>query len=738
MEQVKFSLYKNHFTKDKIDIDLETYIADIKNGKYQDLVLSARLVKSDKDQYKTIKSTAPGITGSAIMVNGSRSDSTIKEMNGLIVIDIDETVDLELVNQINADPYTFISHRSIGGDGVCVFVKINPNKFKESFNELGQYYWDKFNLTIDPACKNPSRFRYASYDPYLFHNEKSKKFTAKAKPKKESKIESFCFVQDDFSNLIDQINSKAIDLCQDDYNRFVSIGFAIAENFGAAGLDYFKAICQHGTKYEPQKIEKQYSKFCRGGSGITIASFYHYCKEEGLELYSEKTKDIIQRVGISKSQGETTVQSVKKSLLSINNIEATVEDEKLISFLIESKTDFSKTFDDEENDTVRLEKFLISNYSPKRDDISNIVYVNEKELTDEILSSIYLSCKKYFDFNVSKSDVYDILTNSSIIRFNPVREYFKGLPNNGTGFIEQYAKLIEPYSDYNVWAVRKWLLGSLHNWLTSNEDTEMCPLVLVLVGKHGNGKTSFFRRLLPNSLQKYFGEPKIEADKDSLFELVRNLIVFIDEFGGIAGKDVKSFKAFADKNIINIRLPYSKTYSKLKRRAIICGASNDKVVLKDVTGNRRIMTINVEKVNYTDLLKFDLDSLWAEVKQEYDNNKHGWVIQSKEDIEYLNSNTSENNEVLPIEELFFSRFALEKTDSKYIRVVLNQGEMLNDITIHFSIKPTKYDIRDIMLKNKLTYKTHRINGSPKMGIELWKENESFSPPTNEKDGDIPF
>jgi hypothetical protein len=86
-----------------------------------------------------------------------------------------------------------MSHRSFGGDGVCIFVKINPNKFLESFNELAQYYWDNFNLAIDPSCKNKNRLRFISYDPYLFLNENSKKFVAKQVVKKE-KVHNFVFV----------------------------------------------------------------------------------------------------------------------------------------------------------------------------------------------------------------------------------------------------------------------------------------------------------------------------------------------------------------------------------------------------------------------------------------------------------------------------------------------------------------------------------------------------------------
>jgi hypothetical protein len=273
---MKFSLYQNIKDTNKTDIDLDSYIEIIKNGKYQDLVLTARALKKEPAKYKDLKNQMPCITGSAVMNQGSKVESNILELNGLIVIDIDEDVDLKLLNKINEDKYTFVSHRSFGGDGLCVFIKINPNKFLESFNDIGQYYWDNFNIMIDQSCKNKNRLRFLSYDPYIFHNEKATKFISKTKITKAKKQE-FVFIEDDFSEVIEKL--KSIDLCQDDYKRYCDIGFAIGSKFGDSGLNYFKAICQNGSKYNEKDIEKHYKNFCKQGN-ITIGTFYHYVKEE--------------------------------------------------------------------------------------------------------------------------------------------------------------------------------------------------------------------------------------------------------------------------------------------------------------------------------------------------------------------------------------------------------------------------------------------------------------------------
>ena len=710
---MKFSFYKNIKDTTKTDIDLNNYIDIIKNGKYQDLVLTARALKNDEAKYKDLKSRMPVITGSAIMNQGSKVESNILELNGLIVIDIDEDVNLQMLNRINADKYTFLSHRSFGGDGLCVFVKINPNKFLESFNEIGQYYWDNFNIMIDQACKNKNRLRFLSYDPYIFYNEKASKFIAKTKPKKIVK-QDFVFVQDDFAQIMDKL--IGIDLCQDDYKRYCDIGFAIGSKFGESGLNYFKAICQNGSKYNAKDIEKHYKNFCKQGN-ITIATFYHYVKEEGIEIYSDLTKKTISTVALQRTQGTPTIESVRKHVTEVLKLEAPKDE--LIQSLIDSKIEF--TVDSEDSEVAQLKNFILENYNPYRDYITNEIFINDKILDDVKLNSIYFSAKNVLDFNVNKSDVRDMINSEATPVLNPLNDFFSNKEFEA-GNIEKYANCIHPNSDYNLWAFKKWLVGSVHNWLSPIHETKVSPLTLVLCGqKQGTGKTSFFRNLLPKELRKYLIEHRIDAkDKDSIYNLVKGLIVLDDEFGGLATKDVKDFKKIADANQIDIRLPYSAFYSKMKRKASLCGTSNERDILKDVTGNRRILPLNIESIDYDTMITINTDDLWREVFDLYRNN-FDWKIYNNTDVNYLNENTSVNVEIMPVEELFFNHYSLEYTDKFTEEKILNQGQILHHLNVINSINITKYDIKDIFTKNHISYKSYRIDGKVIFGIKLFSE-----------------
>lgn len=714
---MKVSLYNTVKSTEKHDISIDDYCEMILKGKYQDMVLTARAVKNDEEKYKSLKSKMPCVTGSAIMNQGSKVASNIFEMNGLICLDIDDEVDINMIQRINSDDYTFISHRSFGGDGLCVFIKINPNKFIESFHELAQYYWDKFNLAIDQSCKNKNRLRYLSYDPYLFKNENSKKFIAKTKIKTEKKKESFVFAKNDFTEILEKV--KDIDLCQDDYKRYCDIGFAIGSQFGINGLDYFKAICQSGSKYDPKAIEKHYKNFCKDG-GISIATFYHYVKEVGIEIYSEQTKATIKAVNVQKVQGLATVESVANSL-KIQKIEV---DEDLIKKLIESKEIY--TIQEDISNMAKLENFIVENYAPERNIITNEIKIDGIVIDDHKLNSIYKTASKILDFNVAKSDVRDIINSDTTKDFNPLNSFFSVKEYNEWQ-IEAYIDCIQPNNEYNRWAFKKWLVGTVHNWISPLAETKVSPLTLVLCGqKQGTGKTSFFRNLLPEDLQDYLIEKKIDAnDKDSMYNLAKGLICFDDEFGGLATKDVKDFKRVADTNWIDIRLPYSAFYSKIKRRASLCGTTNESNILKDVTGNRRLLPINVESIDYDKMIKIDTNSLWREAyklwREDFD-----WKIYKAEDIEFLNEHTIKNIDVNPIEELFFTHFSLEETSEHSQKVVMNQGEILNYLNANCATNIMKYDIKDIFTKNKFNYSVYRFNNKLKKGILLYKFEENQS------------
>ncbi len=725
---MKFSFYKDVYSKDNTELSIDNYIGFITHGANQDLVLNARAErqKGNIEEYKKLKNKSSAITGSCVFHSGKdKTAANIKELNGLIVIDIDEEISEQQYQNIKNDKYTFIIHKSFSGFGWCVFIKINPDKFEDSFNCISEYYFNTFEVTIDQACKNQNRLRYISYDPDLFYNPKSNKFIVKNTKKFiEPKNTNFIYVENDFENILQQIKDRSIDLCNEDYFKYVRIGMSLASKFGTLGAEYFHFICSYGGKYNEKRAEKDYKGFCRNQSKISIGTFYYYCKEQGISIYSERTKKIIDRVQIAKIQGNPTVDSIVSNLKIANEIEADDDDKKLIQELIESKIDYSKEANSELTEIEQIEKFIIDNFNPKIDVITNITYILDNvHLTDTEINDIYLSAKKNLDFNITKDDIRSVINSNRITKINVLKEFLNANKCEETGFIKQYAECVHPQSDFNTWAFTKWIVGALHNWTAAKDEKLVCPLTLVLTGQqHGTGKTSFLRNIMPPELDKYLVEGKINgSDKDSTYTLCNSLMVLDDEFGGKAFKDVKEYKSISDINIVTQRRPYEREAKTFKRRAILCGTTNEVDILKDVTGNRRILPINVEKIDYEKMISIDKNKLIIEAYNLLQNG-FDWIIRKEEDIEYLKENSQFNENIYPIEEIFFEHFKFEPDGYYNLERVMNQGEILEYLNRVSVLKPNQYQIKEIFVKNKLIYKSYKVYGKTKNGIKLFIHN----------------
>lgn len=720
----KVSLYSSVKSITPEHILVSDYVSDIRRGTWQDLVIDARVFKQNGDiaGYKAKKVQAPCITGSAVMNAGKKEASNILSMNGYILIDIDCDIDNISLERLKNDKYSSILHRSFGGDGVVIFVKIDPSKFIESFEGLAQHYYSNYDIVIDASCKNPNRLRYVSYDPQIYTNEKASRFVAKAKPKKEIKIKEYIYVESDFNDILQQIRHRHIDLCQEDYFRYIRIGFAIAEKFGRSGEDIFHNVCQYGAKYEYNRASKDYNNFCNSGnSGIRINTFYYYCKEAGIELYSQETQQIISSVKIAKTQGKANLEEQRKHLKTVHDIDLTSEQETLINELITSNFDYSDGVNESKTQLDELKEFILQAYDPKFNALTHDVLLKGQKVEDKHENDILLEAHRVINEKIKISDIRSILNSSAIPVIDPIKDFFLNNNSIDDTIIDRYSDCLLPKSEYNRWAFKKWIVGAVHNWIANENDPIVCPLTLVLSGdKQGIGKTSFIRNLMPNELKEYYAESRIDgSDKDSLILMSKKLIILDDEFGGKAFKDSKDYKALSDKNFIDCRQAYTKNSKSFKRRAILAGTTNEKDILKDVTGNRRILAINVDAIDYNTMITIDKTQLWASA---YNLLKKGfdWSVRTDKDIEYLKEQTLENEMVRPIEEMFFKHYSFEYSETFPEKCIVNQGEILEYLCSVLLNKPTKYDIKEIFDKHKIPYKLHKlVGGVVKKGVKLY-------------------
>ena len=116
----------------------------------------------------------------------SRNDDALFEHSGFVVLDFDH-IEVEKSKAIlSTDPYVYSCWVSPSGDGLKALVRItNPERHRDHFRSLVNYFHKQYNLDVDESGVNESRACFESHDPDIVINERSEKFGAFASEKSE-------------------------------------------------------------------------------------------------------------------------------------------------------------------------------------------------------------------------------------------------------------------------------------------------------------------------------------------------------------------------------------------------------------------------------------------------------------------------------------------------------------------------------------------------------------------------
>ena len=650
----------NNLSAEPKDFELQSYVNFVRDGATQDTILKIRNTESKEERTK-LKASLPSVVFGGVFKNKVQKANLV-EKTGLIGLDIDG-LDVSELNTIRKtlenDPYSIVVNVSAGGRGFCVVMKYKvTNDFTQTFAAIEKYYLEEYGIILDAACKNINRLRFISYDPDVYYSTKSRIWTQVFKEENVKKHDRIIFVKSDFDEVVKEIQTKGIDLSDDDYSKYRALGFAISDAFQESGRDYFHIICQAGTKYKQSATDKHYTNFCKAnGHGITLSTFYHFCKEKGISTYSEKTKTIIKRATTLKRSGITN-EGVIDNLLKFEDIEE-IESKDIVEQIFNSNHNFLKAIqnDEDKNDMAIISEFIQHEFDLRQNEITRKLELGKKVITDRILNSCYVHTKIALgDVNVFRGDFDSIIYSDNTPIYNPIEVFIeenKDIEIEGD-LIRELSNSIVARTDTeyknNYLFIKKWFVGMIGTALKES----VSPLSLVLTGGQGTGKTEWFRRLLPAALKSLYAESKLDAGKDDEILMTQKILIVDDEFGGKSKQEEKRFKEITSKQIFNLREPYGRVNVDLQRLATLGGSTNDTGILNDPTGNRRLLPIFVQAIDHGFYNEIDKDKLFI---QGYRLLKEGFNYNlTREEVELLNNNTDEFEQVDSLEELFLQYF----------------------------------------------------------------------------------
>ena len=222
---------------------------------------------------------------------------------------------------------------------------------------------------------------------------------------------------------------------------------------------------------------------------------------------------------------------------------------------------------------------------------------------------------------------------ADINRYNPIHDMLKSHKNTNPEHLEKIYKILNLESTFDKLLVKKWLIQTVAFAFATYENQVSTEGMLILQGRQGLAKTSFFRAIAGNALWFNEGACIDVSNKDSIINAVSAWISELGEIDSTFKKDQSALKAFITSPLDRIRLPYAATISDMPRTTSLCGTVNPDKFLKDDTGNRRYWIIHIEQLNKKmlfDMSKEDIFNLWGYVYSLYLDNKRGYLLNDVE------------------------------------------------------------------------------------------------------------
>lgn len=267
--------------------------------------------------------------------------------------------------------------------------------------------------------------------------------------------------------------------------------------------------------------------------------------------------------------------------------------------------------------SISVLAFLRDKYQTGR--IAYNIRTQEVEIDDQAQS---FDCIRAMIGDKFKRDISGDILRECVLyiarqnQYDPVKRYLERCKNAPSISINNILKDVFGIENelYNAY-LKHWLIGCVARVFDAG-----CKFdeTLILQGKQGLGKSSFFR-LLANSGEYFSDSMTGKLDKDDLMIMGRN---WINEWGELDGFSAKTYhgniKHFLSKQEDTYRAPYSKDTQRIPRRSVIVGTTNRDDFLNDPSGNRRFWIIPVGTSLDIDGFKGMVDLIWSGAISEYE------------------------------------------------------------------------------------------------------------------------
>ena len=621
------------------------------------------------------KKELPAIAFSA-SYRGRRTKVNLVKYMGHIVIDIDHLSKEELARIlpiIKRCNYTRIAFISPKGMGVKIIVRAChpdetlPETLQEiedfhhaAYTRLVSFYTELCRIEIDTSGQDVARTCLFSYDPEIYFNPNADAF------------------------LVDQPQAS----------------YKVSNRKNLSGSKQ-----QTPPDGPPTNEDTALNAHSANASLVLTLTYYHNKSEKYIagnrNNYLHHLSCTFNRYGIPQEEASAFIKSQFTDFPADETV-------SLINSAYAHTDEFNTCkLNGTQKRILRIEQYISEHYETRYNEVLHIMEYRRRHpdtekpepfrILDEMMeNSIWIEINE-LGYPCTVKTIENLIYSDFSQSYHPIREYFELLPEwDGTDYIRILADSVQT-NHQEFWAecLERYLVAMC---AAATQENIVNHTVLLLCSEIQNiGKTTFINNLLPPELRAYLSTGLINSNnKDDLAKITQAMLINLDEFEGMSGRELNAFKDLVTRKVISFRLPYARRSQNFPHTASFAGTCNYQEVLHDTTGNRRFLCFHPYSIQF---ITINYAQLYAQIK--YLLNKPGyqyWFTQAD------NERLEENNEAFifhsPEEEMVLTHIRKpERFEKVYYLTVSEIAELIRERTGYQYSIGSKIQLGKVMTKH---------------------------------------
>ena len=505
---------------------------------------------ADADKIKRSKCR---VFAPAARFKGKRHGKNVVEYTQYSMVDIDKLEEGQaekLVGRLKDDPYWLLAYITLSGKGLRIIYRVDGvtdnRTYHKAFYQGNDHYCRLLGITrFDSAVKDATRGSVLCHDPNALFREEAQTLSVDY-----DKV----VVAEVWETIEQHLEKRGYSYREGHHNEYISTAGYLLNGYGVDEDEAVEWMQRRFPDYDPNRTESH------------IRSCYSTRREEHGKLHSGNRPKV---TGKKASKEETL------KYLSVEEIEAAL----------------AELADFRWNEITRM---------------TEIGWKDREEgyrpMTDRDEGTLWSRINKQGK-PMRMKDMQWVLASEFVPVHHPFKDYFYGLPQWKEGETDYIAALADTVMlvDDSVEAgnmfhrcLKKWLVGMIAGFLSDRVNHE----ILVLIGKQGIYKTTWFHFLLPPELRNYYvaKNNSRRMSKDDRLLLAEAGLICLEEIVSMTDEEVDQIKAAVSLPQVVERAAYARNKEVRPHLASFCGTGNHLNFLTDITGNRRWLPFEVENI----------------------------------------------------------------------------------------------------------------------------------------------